>query len=97
MFILPETPRYLIKKNKHDKAVKSLMFLRRLPADHPAIEGELADIQANHNYEMSLGKSTYIECFKGTLGKRVFTGVTLQSLQQLVGINFIFYYVVLAV
>jgi hypothetical protein len=39
---------------------------------------------------MSLGKSTYADCFKGTLGKRLLTGCLLQSLQQLTGVNFIF-------
>lgn len=81
MFLLPESPRFLVKKNKHEQALKSLVFLRRLPATHPAIEGELAEIQANYNYEMSLGSASYIDCFKGTIGKRTFTGITLQSLQ----------------
>lgn len=92
MFILPETPRFLVKKGRHEQARKSLVFLRRLPADHPALEAELAEIQANYNYELSLGSASYWECTKGTIGKRLFTGVTLQALQQLVGINFIFYY-----
>lgn len=92
MFFLPETPRFLIKKGKHERARQSLVFLRRLPADHPYIEAELAEIQANYNYEVSLGSASYLECAKGTIGKRLFTGVALQSLQQLVGINFIFYY-----
>ncbi|KAL6708228.1 Plasma membrane low glucose sensor [Coniothyrium glycines] len=89
---LPETPRYLIKMDKYDQAAKSLAKLRRLPIDHPAIVEELNEVQANHAYEMSLGTSTYIECFKGTLGKRLLTGCLLQSLQQLTGVNFIFYY-----
>jgi len=89
---LPETPRYLIKMDKYDQAAKSLGKLRRLPVDHPAILEELNEVQANHLYEMSLGKSTYADCFKGTLGKRLLTGCLLQSLQQLTGVNFIFYY-----
>jgi len=75
--------------DKYDKAAKSLSQLRRLPVDHPAIIEELNEVQANHLYEMSLGKSTYIDCFKGTLGKRLLTGCLLQSLQQLTGVNFI--------
>jgi hypothetical protein len=89
LFILPETPRYLIKRDKYDQAAKSLGRLRRLPVDHPAVVEELNEVQANHLYEMSLGKSSYIECFKGTLGKRLITGMLLQSLQQLTGVNFI--------
>lgn len=90
LIFLPETPRYLIKMDKYDKAAHSLGKLRRLPIDHPAIIEELNEVQANHLYEMSLGKSSYIECFKGTLGKRLLTGCLLQSLQQLTGVNFIF-------
>jgi len=89
LFFLPETPRYLIKTDRYDEAAKSLAKLRRLPVDDPAVIEELNEVQANHLYEMSLGKSTYIECFKGTLGKRLLTGCLLQALQQLTGVNFI--------
>jgi hypothetical protein len=75
--------------DKYDKAAKALGQLRRLPIDHPAIIEELNEVQANHLYEMSLGKSNYADCFKGTLGKRLLTGCLLQSLQQLTGVNFI--------
>ncbi|KAL9530268.1 Major facilitator-type transporter [Sphaerulina musiva] len=92
MIFLPETPRFLIKQDKHDKAVASLSKLRRLPEDHPALIEELAEIQANHTYELSLGKASYIDCFKGSIGKRLATGCALQGLQQLSGVNFIFYY-----
>jgi sugar porter (SP) family MFS transporter len=92
LIFLPETPRYLIKRDKHDKAVRSLGKLRRLPYDHPEIQAEVAEIQANHRYEMSLGKSSYRDCFKGTVLKRLITGCCLQALQQLTGVNFIFYY-----
>jgi len=90
LIFLPETPRYLIKTDRYDDAAKALGKLRRLPIDHPAVLEELNEVQANHLYEMSLGKSTYIDCFKGTLGKRLITGCLLQSLQQLTGVNFIF-------
>lgn len=93
MFILPETPRFLIKKGKEQQAKKSLKFLRRLSLEDPALLMEYEEIRASYEYEMSLEKASYVECFKGTIGKRVFTGITLQSLQQLVGVNFIFYYV----
>jgi SP family sugar:H+ symporter-like MFS transporter len=89
---LPETPRFLIKKGRPEAAARSLSKLRRLDVDHPAVLEELAEITANHEYELSLGKATYIDCFKGNLGKRLFTGCALQALQQLTGVNFIFYY-----
>ncbi|KAK7512460.1 glucose transporter-like protein [Phyllosticta citriasiana] len=92
LIFLPETPRYLVKRDKHEAAAKSLASLRRLDANHPAVVEELNEIVANHHYEMSIGTASYLECFKGTIGKRLLTGCGLQALQQLVGVNFIFYY-----
>jgi len=92
MLLLPETPRYLIKRGRMDQAAVALGKLRRLPRDHPAVEEELAEIEANHKFELSLGKSSYIDCFRGPMRKRQLTGMGIQALQQLTGINFIFYY-----
>lgn len=79
MLVLPETPRYLIKQNRYDKAAKSLGRLRRLPPDHPAIKEELSEIQANHQFELSIGKASYIDCFRGQMAKRQLTGMGLQG------------------
>lgn len=92
MIILPETPRYLIKQRKQDKALQSLAKIRRLPESHTAVIEELAEIQVNYRYELSLGNASYLDCFKGNIGIRLMTGCVLQGLQQLTGINFIFYY-----
>ncbi|KAF9736122.1 hypothetical protein PMIN06_006491 [Paraphaeosphaeria minitans] len=89
---LPETPRWYIKKGQPEKAARSLSKLRRLDVEHPALLEELAEITANHEYELTLGKATYLDCFRGILGFRLLTGCLLQSLQQLTGVNFIFYY-----
>jgi hypothetical protein len=85
LLVLPETPRYLIKKGNPEKAARSLSRLRRLPIDHPGLIEELQGIVANHEYELSLGKATYVDCVKGNLGRRLFTGCALQALQQLSG------------
>lgn len=82
MLLLPETPRMWIKRGKPEKAAKSLSRLRRLDVDHPALVEELGEIQANHEYEMTLGQASYLDCFRGNLGKRLATGCLLQSLQQ---------------
>ena len=92
MLVLPETPRYMIKKNNLPAATKALARIRRLPETDLAVIDELAEIQANHEYELSLGTASYFDCFKGNLLKRLLTGCALQGLQQLTGINFIFYY-----
>ncbi|KIW15311.1 hypothetical protein PV08_05356 [Exophiala spinifera] len=93
MIILPETPRYLIKRGKLDAAARSLARLRQLPVDHTAVAEELAEIVANHEYELAVGSASYLELFRNaSIRKRLLTGVGLQALQQLTGVNFIFYY-----
>lgn len=94
MLILPETPRYLIKRGMKDAAAMSLSRLRRLDITHPALLEELAEIQANHEYELALGPDSYKEIVLGSphLGRRTLTGCGLQILQQLTGVNFIMYY-----
>ncbi|KAK9367372.1 general substrate transporter [Lipomyces kononenkoae] len=94
MIFLPESPRYYVKKDKPESARRSLGRLHRLPPDHPLITEELLEIQSNNEYEMQFGQSSYIDCFKndGRQLYRIMVGTTIQALQQLTGINFIFYY-----
>ncbi|KAJ4266152.1 glucose transporter [Fusarium torreyae] len=94
LLILPETPRFLVKKGLHEQAGLSLSRLRRLDITHPALVDELQEMIANHQYELTLGADSYKDIFVGSphLGRRTFTGCGLQMLQQLTGINFIMYY-----
>ncbi|PYH43887.1 sugar porter family MFS transporter [Aspergillus saccharolyticus JOP 1030-1] len=92
MLVLPETPRFLVKHDRHEAAAQALARLRRLDVNHPSIVEELSEIQANHEYELSIGKASFGDIFRGTLGKRLLTGCLVQALQQLSGVNFIFYY-----
>lgn len=87
LMFLPETPRFLIRSNKPEKAARALGRIRRLPADHPAVQHELAEVQANHDFETSLGKASYLDCFRPPILKRQFTGMALQALQQLTGVS----------
>ncbi|KAJ4165200.1 hypothetical protein LMH87_006842 [Akanthomyces muscarius] len=94
LLVLPETPRFLVKRGRNEEAGISLSRLRRLDITHPALIEELHEIIANHQYEMTLGDDSWKEIFVGTphLARRTFTGCGLQMLQQLTGINFIMYY-----
>ncbi|RDA91526.1 hypothetical protein CP533_4365 [Ophiocordyceps camponoti-saundersi (nom. inval.)] len=94
LLLLPETPRFLVKKGRNEAAGLSLSRLRRLDMTHPALIEELHEMMANHQYELTLGPDTYRDVFVGTphLGRRTFTGCGLQMLQQLTGINFIMYF-----
>ncbi|KKO96982.1 hypothetical protein THAR02_10917 [Trichoderma harzianum] len=77
MLFLPETPRYLLKRGRDADAAKSLAKFRRLTIDHPSVVEELAEICANHEYELSIGTATYLDCFRGTMLKRQLTGMGL--------------------
>ncbi|EDO03542.1 hypothetical protein SS1G_06023 [Sclerotinia sclerotiorum 1980 UF-70] len=88
LLFLPETPRYLIKRGRHNKAAESLGRLRRLDVNDPHLIAELQEIESNYLHEQTLAKgSSYLQFLKWRT-----LGCCLQALQQLTGINFIFYY-----
>ena len=101
--LLPESPRYFVRKGKLDRAAKALASVRGQAIDSEYIQDELAEIIANHEYEMSLTPQTsylgsWLQCFKGSLSqgssnaRRTLLGIAMQMMQQLTGINFIFYF-----
>jgi sugar porter (SP) family MFS transporter len=101
--LLPESPRYFVKKGKLDRAAKALARVRGQPVDSEYIQDELAEIIANHEYEMSiLPQTSYLgswkQCFTGKITspssnlRRTTLGILMQMMQQLTGINFIFYF-----
>ncbi|RLV92827.1 High-affinity glucose transporter SNF3 [Spathaspora sp. JA1] len=94
MFLLPETPRFWVSKSREAEAKDSLRRLRKIPIDHPDLIDEYEDIKANFEFESQFGNTSWSQVFKNVnkQHKRLFMGVALQALQQLTGINFIFYY-----
>ena len=50
MLLLPETPRFLIKKGDDAGAARSLSRLRRLDVSHPALVEELAGMYSTRNH-----------------------------------------------
>ncbi|OBA24250.1 hypothetical protein METBIDRAFT_36734 [Metschnikowia bicuspidata var. bicuspidata NRRL YB-4993] len=97
MLFLPESPRYYVQKDNIQGALDSLIKLRRLPQEDPDLIEELVEIKANYDYEMSFGRTTYLDCFRlggarHKQGLRMLTGMGVQLFQQCSGINFIFYY-----
>jgi sugar porter (SP) family MFS transporter len=100
---LPESPRYFVKKGKTDQAALALGRLRGQPPDSDYIQEELAEIVANHEYEMQVIPQvgyfgSWANCFKGSLFvgssnlRRTILGTSMQMMQQWTGINFIFYF-----
>ena len=103
LFFLPESPRYFVKRGKVDRAAQVLARLRGQPRDSEFIQQELAEIIANHEYELTVTPqgsyfSSWANCFKGSIWKqesnlrRTILGTSLQMMQQWTGINFIFYF-----
>jgi MFS family permease len=71
LFILPESPRYYVKKGRLEDAAKSLSNVRGQPIESEYIQDELAEIIANHEYELSVVPQTsyisqWTNCFKGS-------------------------------
>lgn len=103
LFILPESPRYFVRKNQLEKAAHVLARVRGQPQDSDYIKQELAEIVANNEYEMQAMPqggyfTTWMSCFKGSLFspnsnlRRTVLGTSLQMMQQWTGVNFVFYF-----
>jgi MFS family permease len=90
MFFLPESPRYLIKRGRFEKARKNLARVLRADIDSAEVKAEYEEIEANLRHEESIGQTSYLDCFRNGPGHnrlRVLTGIFLQAWQQLTGIN----------
>ncbi|GAA6059048.1 hypothetical protein JCM10212_001273 [Sporobolomyces blumeae] len=94
LVLLPESPRWLISVGKDEKAQVALARILGVAPDSPVVAEEYAEIAAQIHHTRSLGSTSYLDCFKSTNRNRLrtFTGLGIQALQQLSGINFIFYY-----
>ncbi|KAI2463438.1 general substrate transporter [Annulohypoxylon bovei var. microspora] len=103
LFFLPESPRYFVKKGKLDLAAGVLSRLRGQAIESNYIQDELAEIIANHEYELSVVPqggywSSWMTCFSGSIFKsssnlrRTVLGTSLQMMQQWTGVNFVFYF-----
>ena len=103
LFLLPESPRYFVKRRKFEEARRSLAILRGQPENSEYVEVELAEIVANAEYEgKAIPSNSYFaswaNCFSGSVWeaksnlRRTILGTSLQMMQQWTGVNFIFYY-----
>lgn len=93
LFLLPESPRYFVKKGNLEKAAHVLSRVRGEPESSEYIQQELAEIVANHEYEISVIPQTgyfgsWYACFTGGLRnpssnlRRTIMGTSLQMMQQ---------------
>lgn len=86
----PETPRFLAKKDNWEAAEKVLVRLRNLPADHPYIRNELADIRQQAEY-LNAGhlspKQMFKRLFQAGTRNRIGIGLLLMCCQNMTGMN----------
>jgi SP family sugar:H+ symporter-like MFS transporter len=88
-FTIPESPRYLVARGRTEQARAILSDLEG--GDHDQVQARLEEIRASLHTEQ---KSRVRELFTrgGSMLPLVLLGAGLAALQQLVGINVIFYY-----
>ncbi|GMF85553.1 unnamed protein product [[Candida] boidinii] len=91
---MPESPRYLIENGKIEEAKKSLARVNKVSAEDQFVNDEVDVIYTALETEKLAGSASWGELFTGKpkIFYRLFVGVMLQSLQQLTGNNYFFYY-----
>lgn len=95
LVFLPESPRFRVKQGRTEDAAKILAYLNGRPVDDPIVQAELQEVVDQHEMELKESASGWSEIFRTGNGKtlqRISSGMVLQALTQLTGINFIFYY-----
>jgi sugar porter (SP) family MFS transporter len=89
MFFLPETPRWLVKKGKIDKAGKVLGKIRKESVAKEELNDIIGDIESSPSTKWS---ETLKILFSKSIFPRLVIGVLLQLFQQFTGINVIMYF-----
>ncbi|KAM9256692.1 solute carrier family 2, facilitated glucose transporter member 8 isoform 2-T2 [Cariama cristata] len=86
MSFMPETPRFLLNRNKCSEAIASLHFLRGPHVDH---EWECRQIEASVQEEVGVNLS---ELKNTSVYRPLLIGVALMFFQQVTGINAVMFY-----
>ncbi|XBW38681.1 hypothetical protein QEN19_004269 [Hanseniaspora menglaensis] len=91
---VPESARYLVQKDRIEEARVTLSKLNKVPGDDPLLQKELDTIITAVEAERLAGEASFKELFstKTKVFQRLVMGVMIQSLQQLTGDNYFFYY-----
>ncbi|WP_221409106.1 sugar porter family MFS transporter [Reichenbachiella versicolor] len=89
LFLIPESPRFLVAKQKKEDALK---VLQKLYGDG---EGQIKLNEIDSSLAVDHHKPSLKDLYDSTLGRVrpiVWIGIGLATFQQLVGINVVFYY-----
>lgn len=91
LFIMPESPDYLVGKHDHEGAKEALLMVRF----EDQVNRELEQLEMEVKLAEERGEASWAEVFDNNnnmMGHRVGVGVLLQTFQQLSGINAIMFY-----
>ena len=89
MFFMPETPYYLITKNKEHEAKKSLQWLRGMEN----VNNELNELKRAYSEQNKLGKVSYMSLITNKVYfKPFFIMNALMFIQQFSGVNAVMFY-----
>ena len=88
MFTLPESPRWLVKNGKLDKA-RSVLLLSRVEA---GVETEMQQMEEIERIERQQAQVGYKELLAPWIRPALIVGVGLAIFQQITGINTVIYY-----
>ncbi|KAI0601544.1 general substrate transporter [Biscogniauxia sp. FL1348] len=94
LLVLPESPRWLAKKDRWDeaKAVLTLVHGKGNP-DAPIVSKEMAEIRENVEFERQNADVSYIELLRPRMINRTHIGIFTQIWSQLTGMNVMMYYI----
>ncbi|MCJ1306859.1 hypothetical protein MMC25_000503 [Agyrium rufum] len=93
-----ESPRFLARTDDWEKATRVLAHVRNLPVEHPYVQGELAEMQAQLDEERAMiGGSSFFDLQREMWTipgnrKRALISIGLMVCQQMTGTNAINYY-----
>jgi MFS transporter, SP family, sugar:H+ symporter len=87
MAMLPESPRWLVKRGRIEDATRALGRITGLPSSDTIVQAEVEEIRMNLDVEQSMGSNSYADCFKSQnkIAFRTLTGIFIQAMQQLSG------------
>jgi hypothetical protein len=87
--VLPESPRYLVRKNKIEAAEKSLRTLHTSSYDIPlALASLRQEVIAEEDSNAEQAGQSYLDCFRGTNWRRTRIACGMFLIQQFSGIAF---------
>ncbi|OBT88576.1 hypothetical protein VE02_03988 [Pseudogymnoascus sp. 03VT05] len=95
VWFMPESPRWLLQRDRPEEALKALGSIRKGSATKEAVNSELALLQeATWEEEAEHKASTFADCFRGANLRRTLIASGVQLFQQMQGNSFMNNYLV---